>query len=199
MSDTELASFPCSYSTAENMLSRANVSAGDRILVTGASGGVGSAAVQLAQIRGARVIGVASETKFAEVRELGAESMIARNDSLTSALGTESVDVVIDLVAGPQWPEFLDILRPGGRYAAAGAIGGPMVQLDVRSLYLKDLSLFGCTVLEPQVFPNLVGHIESGAIRPLVAHAFPLPEIVRAQQTFLEKGHTGKIVLTIDS
>lgn len=196
MSDLELASFPCSYSTAENLLTRTTVSSGERILVTGASGGVGSAAVQLAQIRGARVIAVASAAKFSDVSSLGAESTIDRNESLIAALGRDSVDVVIDLVAGAQWPEFLDILRPGGRYGTAGAIAGPLVQMDVRTLYLKDLSLFGCTVLGPQVFSNLITHLESGEIRPLVAHTFPLKEIVQAQQTFVEKKHTGKIVLS---
>jgi len=113
-------------------------------------------------------------------------------------LGKNSVDVVIDLVAGKQWPEFLDILKPGGRCAVAGAIGGSLVELDIRTLYLKDLSLLGCTVLEPDVFSNLIGYIESGSIKPIVAHTFPLEDIAKAQETFLSKKHTGKIVLTIN-
>ncbi|MCH7944124.1 MAG: alcohol dehydrogenase family protein [Proteobacteria bacterium] len=197
LSDIELASFPCSYSTAENLLTRSNTQAGDRVLVTGASGGVGSAAVQLARARGARVIAVTSAAKAAALRSLGVERTTLREDSLIETLGSDSIDVVIDLVAGPSWPELLDVLRPGGRYAVAGAIGGPLVELDVRTLYLKDLSLFGCTILEPEVFANLIGHIEQGRIAPLVAETYPLEQIAEAQTAFLAKKHVGKIVLTI--
>lgn len=195
LSDAELASFPCAYSTAENMLARVGVGAGDRVLVTGASGGVGSAAVQLARRRGARVHAVAGASKALAVQDLGAETVIPRGTDPLLALGGESVDVVVDLVAGPAWPSLLGVLRSGGRYAVSGAIAGPMVELDVRTLYLKDLSLFGCTVLEPEVFPNLVGYIERGEIRPVVARTYPLEDIVAAQQDFLAKHFTGKLVL----
>jgi NADPH:quinone reductase-like Zn-dependent oxidoreductase len=63
-----------------------------------------------------------------------------------------------------------------GRYGVAGAISGPIAELDLRTLYLKDLTLYGCTILEPQVFPNLVGYIERGEIRPVVAATYPLSE-----------------------
>jgi NADPH:quinone reductase-like Zn-dependent oxidoreductase len=197
LSDTELASFPCSYSTAENMLTRSKTGPGDRVLVTGASGGVGSAAIQLAKARGARVTAVTSPAKSEALHSLGAERTLAREDSVVEKLGRESIDVVVDLVAGPQWPELLDVLRPSGRYATAGAIGGPIVELDVRTLYLKDLSLFGCTVLEPEVFPNLIDHIESGRISPVVAESFPLERIADAQAAFMTKKHIGKIVLIV--
>lgn len=197
LSDIELASFPCSYSTAENLLTRARLKAGERVLVTGASGGVGSAAVQLAKARSAEVIAVTSASKQQQLIDLGADQCVARGDSLLEALGSNSVDVVIDLVAGEQWPELLELMRPLGRYAVAGAIGGPHVNLDVRTLYLKDLSFFGCTKLEPEVFGNLVALIEQGKIKPLVAATFPLEQITQAQQVFQEKGHTGKIVLKV--
>ncbi len=198
LTDTELASFPCSYSTAENLLTRSAVGPGDRVLVTGASGGVGSAAIQLATARGARVIAVTSPAKSQALLDLGAERTLAREDSVVETLGRDGVDVVVDLVAGPQWPELLEALRPGGRYAVAGAIGGPIVELDVRTLYLKDLSLFGCTVLEPEVFSNLIDHIEQGRISPVVAETFPLERIADAQAAFLTKKHIGKIVLTLN-
>lgn len=105
------------------------------------------------------------------------------------------IDVAVDLVAGPSWAGLLDVLRRGGRYAAAGAIAGPLVELDVRTLYLKDLTLFGCTFQEDAVFANLVSYIERGEIRPPVAATFPLSEIGRAQEAFLAKGFTGKLVL----
>ena len=197
LSDVELASFPCSYSTAENLLTRANVINDNRVLITGASGGVGSAAVQLAKSRDAHVIAVTSPSKSDAIRDLGADQLLYRGNNLIEALGADSVDVVIDLVAGSQWPQYLEVLRPGGRYAVAGAIAGPMVQLDVRTLYLKDLSMFGCTVLEPGVFKNLIAKIEHGRISPVVARTFELEDIHSAQQMFMEKKFIGKIVLRI--
>lgn len=197
LSDSELASFPCSYSTAENMLSRANVCAQDRVLISGASGGVGSAAVQLAKARGAHVIAITSASKRQALTDIGADQVVTREDDLVSVLGENSVDVVIDLVAGEQWPTFLQVLSPGGRYAVSGAIGGAFVELDVRTLYLKDLSLFGCTVLAPNVFQNLIHYLEQGKIKPLVAKTYPLKEIVQAQEAFQKKNHLGKIVLTV--
>lgn len=197
LSDIELASFPCSYSTAENMLTRANVTAGERVLITGASGGVGSAAVQLAKARGANVCAMTSPDKSEALRKLGADDTISRDTDLTIEPGLNSVDVVIDLVAGDKWPQYLDALRPGGRYAVAGAIAGSRVTLDVRTLYLKDLSFFGCTVLEPEVFKNLIKRIEQGVIKPVVAQSFTLEEICDAQGLFLKKQHVGKIVIRI--
>lgn len=197
LTDIELASFPCSYSTAENMLTRAAVKAGETVLVTGASGGVGSAAVQLASARGARVVAVTSASKAEKLKALGANVTLDRDADYVSALGAGQVDVVIDLVAGPKWPSLLDVLRPGGRYAVAGAIAGPLVELDVRTLYLKDLSFFGCTVLEPEVFGNLIKRVERGDIAPLVAETYPIREIGAAQDAFAQKGHIGKIVLSL--
>ena len=193
-SDAELASIPCAYSTAENLLHRAAVGA-ERVLVTGASGGVGSAAVQLAKRRGAHVVAVASAGKADTLRAIGADEVIDRRADLVEAVGRDGVDAVIDLVAGPSWPGLLDILRRGGRYATAGAIAGPLVELDVRTLYLKDLTLLGCTFQEDAVFENLVSYIERGEIRPLVAKTFPLREIRRAQEEFLAKTFVGKLVL----
>ncbi|BCR04473.1 alcohol dehydrogenase [Desulfuromonas versatilis] len=197
LSSIELASFPCSYSTAENLLTRAGLTEGERVLITGASGGVGSAAVQLAKARGAHALAVTSEEKSPALRQLGADEVLSREADLVEALGANTIDVVVDLVAGDKWPQYLEVLRPGGRYAVAGAIAGPLVELDVRTLYLKDLSLFGCTVLDPGVFRNLVHLIEQAAIFPLVARAFPLEEICAAQKMFMDKQHVGKIVLRI--
>lgn len=197
LSDIELASFPCSYLAAETMVHRAGVRAGERVLVTGASGGVGSAAVQLARRRGAEVIAVASNSKAEGLRALGASQVVGRGASLVEALGKDVVDVVIDCVGGPQFPEYLELLRPRGRYAVAGAIGGPIVPLDLRTLYLKDLRLLGCTIDGPEVFRQLVGYLERTEIRPLVCGTWPLREIVAAQETFLQKTHLGKLVLVL--
>jgi NADPH:quinone reductase-like Zn-dependent oxidoreductase len=193
-SNAELASIPCAYSTAEGMLHRAAVGV-ERVLVTGASGGVGSAAVQLAKRRGAHVTALTSLARQTEVKALGADVVIDRNADLVASIGANSIDVVVDLVAGGGWPQLLEVLKRGGRYATAGAIAGPMVELDVRTLYLKDLTLIGCTFQDDMVFENLVGYIERNEIRPLVAKTFALADIALAQQTFLDKQFTGKLVL----
>lgn len=197
LADDELAGFPCSYSTAENMLCRSGVAEGERVLVTGASGGVGSAAVQLAAARGAHVTAIAGSAKHALLRELGAEATLDRDDDVVAGCGTDAFEVVIDVVGGDTWPALLQVLRPGGRYAVAGAIAGPVVPLDLRTLYLKDQTFFGCTVLGDGVFTSLVQRIERGEVRPVVAATFPLERIVDAQEMFLTKGHVGKIVLQV--
>ncbi|MEL6211325.1 MAG: zinc-binding dehydrogenase, partial [Pseudomonadota bacterium] len=194
-SDAELATIPCAYGTAETLLHRAGVGPDDRVLVTGASGGVGSATVQLARRRGARVAAVAGQAKQAAVAALGAEKLLDRGADPVAILGDRSVDVVIDTVAGDGFPALLKTLKPRGRYASSGAIAGPMVTLDMRDLYLKDLTLYGSTGWDEPVFPNLIGYIERGEIRPLLAQTYPMEEIVAAQQAFLKKVHVGNIVL----
>ena len=196
-SDVELASVPCAYSTAEGMLHRANVAAGEHVLITGASGGVGSAAIQLAKRRGATVTAVAGRDKAEQLLALGADRVLPRGESIVGSLGHETIDVVLDVAAGPSFGELLDVLRKGGRYAVAGAIAGPMVELDVRTLYLKDLSFFGCTFQDDVVFENLVSYIERGEIRPLVARTYPLQDIAEAQKDFLSKSTIGKLVLVV--
>jgi NADPH:quinone reductase-like Zn-dependent oxidoreductase len=197
LSDVELASFPCSYSTAENLLTRSQVCNNDVVLVTGASGGVGSAVIQLAKARGAQVVAITSPSKVNKLNTLGADRTLAREDDLLKKLGRNTVDVVIDLVAGSQWPVLLEVLKPFGRYAVAGAIGGPFVEMDVRTLYLKDLSLFGCTVLGETVFRNLICRIESGDVRPVVSKSFSLAQIPEAQRQFESKTHIGKFVVDL--
>jgi len=89
----------------------------------------------------------------------------------------------------------LEVLKRGGRYVTAGAIAGPIVELDVRTLYLKDLSFFGCTFQGKEIFESLITYIEKSEIRPVVARSYPLKEIVQAQQDFIAKKHTGNLVL----
>ncbi|MER8439978.1 alcohol dehydrogenase family protein [Mesorhizobium sp. M1312] len=196
-SDVELASVPCSYSTAEGMLHRAGVSQGEHVVISGASGGVGSAAVQLAKRRGAIVTAVAGLSKAEQIRHLGADRVVSRGESLIEHLGKEAVDVVVDVTAGPAFGEFLEVLKKGGRYAVAGAIAGPIVEIDVRTLYLKDLTVFGCTLYDEVVFDNLISYIEKNEIRPFVGKTYPLEDIVQAQQEFLSKSISGKLVLVV--
>ena len=194
-SDAELGTIPCAYGTAENMIHRAKVVSGEHVLVAGASGGVGSAVVQLAKRRGAIVTAIAGTAKLEKVRAIGADQLIARDADIVSCLGEKSVDVVVDNVAGPGFRGMLKVLKRGGRFVSSGAIAGPMVALDMRDLYLKDLTLIGCTAWDEPVFPNLVSYIEKGEIQPLLAKTFPLKQIVDAQREFTEKKHVGKFVL----
>ncbi len=201
LSDTELATFSCSYSTAEGMLVRADVKAGDSVLVTGASGGVGSALVQLAKRRGATVVGLASEAKHEALASLGADALLPRDPedlsgALRAAIGQDSVSVVADIVGGPYFEKAIDVLQRGGRYTCSGAIAGPVVNLDLRTLYLRDLTFTGSTVLPLHVFGDLVGYIERGEVQPLVAASFPLAELHQAQAAFVSKQHVGNIVVT---
>ena len=193
--DAELATIPCAYGTAENMIHRAGVKAGDHVLVTGASGGVGSASVQLAKRRGATVTAVVGAGKEDLLRGIGADRVIERGADLIAALGEKSADVVVDIVAGADFGGLMNILKRGGRYVCAGAIGGPMVEFDSRTFYLKDLTLIGCTGWDEPVFPNLVSYIERGELKPLVAKTFPLEKIADAQREFLNKNYVGKFVL----
>ena len=129
------------------------------------------------------------------MRAEGANQTVDREADLVRELGLSSVDVVIDVVGGPGFPQLLEVLRRGGRYAVSGAIGGPLAEIDLRTLYLKDLSLLGCTFQDDAVFENLVAHLESGEVRPVVARSYPLAEIAQAQTDFLDKAHVGKLVL----
>ena len=193
-SDAELGSIPCSYSTAEGLLDRVKLGA-EKIFINGASGGVGSAAIQLAKIRKAHITAQCSSSKNNELKKIGANEIVSRKADLVKELGKNKYDVVIDLVAGDKWSQLCEILKPGGRYATAGAIAGPMVNLDVRTLYLKDLTFYGCTYQPVKVFRNLIKYIENGEIKPLVAKTYPLKEIKKAQEDFLLKKHVGKLVL----
>ena len=152
-SDVELASIPCAYSTAEGMLHRVELK-DEKVLITGASGGVGSAAVQLAKRRGAYVIAQCSKSKFDEIKKIGADEVVDRNENLVKKLGLNEFDVTVDLVAGSNWGQLLDILKPGGRYVTAGAIAGPIVNLDVRILYVYMVFLFGWRNSFPFFFKN---------------------------------------------
>ena len=202
LSDAELATFAISYSTAENMLSRANVGAGDTVLIPGASGGVGSALVQLAKRRGATTVAMASQAKHKALSELGPDALLPRQPdnlqaALKAAIGTAKVTVVADIVGGEAFPALIDALARGGRYTCSGAIAGPIVPLDLRTMYLNDLTFTGATILSPNIFPDLVGYIERGEIRPLLAATYPLEELPAAQEAFQAKSHVGNIVVTM--
>lgn len=190
LSDIEIGAMPCAYGTAENLLSRARVAVGERVLVTGASGGVGLAAVQLALLRGAEVTAQCSPAKADPLRALGAG--ILPRDATPPA---RSFDVVIDIVGGDGFQARLDALRAGGRYATSGAVGGPTVTGDLRRIYLNDLTLYGATHQPREVFAGLVTIINKGRLRPVVSKTYPLRDIAEAQADLAAGRYPGKLVL----
>ncbi|SLM97241.1 alcohol dehydrogenase family protein [Brevibacterium yomogidense] len=202
VSDAGLATFCCAYLTAEQMLDRVRLAEGERILVTGSSGGVGSAVIQLARVRGAIPYAVTSAGKEDALRAIGAEDVILRDtDDLVAEAARVvdgPVDVVADLVAGPLFNDLLRILRPEGRYTTAGAIAGPVVELDLRTMYLKHLELHGSSQGTRTAFRRLVGYIEDGTIRPLLDRTFRLSDFHEAQRTFTDKTYIGKLVVVPD-
>ena len=191
LSDTEIAAMPCAFGTALNLLRRANIDYGHRVLITGASGGVGLAAVQLATHFGAVITALASGDKQQNVMDAGAHRVITRD----APLELDHFDVVIDVVGGPRWGDFIRALRPGGIYAVSGAIAGPVVAADLRDIYLGDRTIIGCTFQPLTLFGELVDLINSGAVRPLISKTYPLSAIAEAQADFESKQYPGKLVL----
>lgn len=199
LSDAELASFPCAYTTAENLVQRTAPRPGESVAITGASGGVGSAAIQLCRLRGCRVVAIASPAKADLLRDLGAEVVIDRKtadleDAICDAL-QGPLDIALDVVGGSLFMPLVSALRQGGRYSASGCIGGPLAEIDLRQLIYKDLQLTGATICPPGTMQRVVGMIETGALRPLLAGTYPLRDLAKAQQAFLAKAHVGNIVV----
>ncbi len=199
LTDVELAALPIAYGTALGMLERGSVTGAHTVLVTGASGGVGLAVVQLANARGARVVAVCSGDKAEEVRSAGAAVVVDRGHGQVVADAAEAApagyDAVIDVVAGPMLAQGLGLLRAGGRWIVAGALDGWSVELDVRRLYLANLALVGSTMHTPRVFAILVDLARRGLVRPVIAATFTLEHIVEAQRQLARREHVGKLVI----
>ena len=195
----ELACLPVAYGTATRMLRRAEVAEGETVLVTGASGGVGVALVQLAVARGARVVAVSTGSKAEAVLAAGASAVVRRDeDDLAGqvrAAAPEGLQVVADVVGGPAFSTLLPLLEDDGRWVTAGAIAGPVVQLDLRRLYLQSLRMIGSSMHTREDFAELVEHARAGSVRPPVAERSAPTEIHAAQDEFATSRHVGKIVL----
>lgn len=203
LSDAELATFCCAYLTAEHMLDRAAVAAGERVLISGAAGGVGGALIQLCRARGAIPYAITSADKADAVRALGAEGIALRDQGnwvgqVQSMLNGAAIDVVADVVAGPLFKDLINLLRPEGRYTTAGAFAGAVVELDLRTVYLKHLQLHGSSQGTRAAFARLLGYIESGAVSANLFATYPLSEFHRAQRDFMAKGYVGKLVVMPD-
>ena len=201
--ETELATFCCAYLTAEHMLDRVRVKKGETVVVTGASGGVGSGLIQLCRARGAIPVAISSSGYEERLTSIGAEAVLIRNsDSLLlqfeSAMPGRSVDVVADLVGGDLFRDLINLLKPEGRYICAGAIAGPVVPLDLRTVYLKHLELHGSSQGSRAAFSNLLGYIRTGKVQPLLDRVYALSQIHQAQQDFISKRFFGKLVVVPD-
>ena len=203
MSDAELATFCCAYLTGEHMLDRARVAAGERVLITGAAGGVGGGLIQLCRARGAIPYAITSSDKYDAVAALGAEGVALRDrgdwvEQVRQQLDGAPLDVVADVVAGPLFKDLINLLRPEGRYTTAGAFAGALVELDLRTIYLKHLEIHGSSQGTRQAFRRLVGYIEAGKLDANLYATYPLSEFHRAQTDFMSKNYVGKLVVVPD-
>jgi NADPH:quinone reductase-like Zn-dependent oxidoreductase len=201
LSAAELATFPCAYTTAENLISHTGLRPGETVVVAGASGGVGTAAIQLCRLRGARVIAIAAASKARALTGLGAHCVVDRGtEDLEGAIREAAggaVDVALDVVGGQTFMHLINALRQGGRYSAAGAISGPMAHFDLRQMIYKDLQLTGATIVPPGTMQRVVRLIEQRALQPVVAQIFALRDLAAAQEVFMAKKHVGNIVVTM--
>lgn len=214
MSAPELATFGCSTLTAEHMLARINLKAGQRVLVTGAGGGVGSSAVQLVRARGAVPCVVTSHGKERVLQSLGAETCIFREDftdaqgqfdgaafmeAAAAAAGRKhGFDAVVDQVGGAMFNCLLQSLKPDGHYITAGTIAGYMPRINLHTVYMAFLNIHGSSQGTPEDFRRIVEYIENGKIKPVLGDVFKLSELKQAQKAFQEKKHIGSIVVVPD-
>jgi NADPH:quinone reductase-like Zn-dependent oxidoreductase len=200
LDDAQLATLPCSAGTAMNMLLMARVGRGDRVIVTGASGGVGTFLIQIARHLGADVVAIAAPDKHEALERLGA-SVVDRNGndpagSARAALG-DAPTVVADVVGGESFGPLINALARGGRYVTAGAIAGPVVQLDLRTLYLRNLEFYGSSAYRRDTFSTLLEIVAAGGVNPIVDSTWRLDQIVDAQRAFLAKSHIGSLVMNV--
>ncbi|NGM15157.1 zinc-binding dehydrogenase [Verrucosispora sp. CWR15] len=198
LADDQLAALPTAYGTALGMIERGRLWAGETVLVSGASGGVGLALVQIARARDARVLAISSGEKIASVRAAGAHDVVDRAKDVVEqvrAIAPDGIDVGLDVVAGDLVSEGLPLLRDGGRWVIAGALGGYRVDFDVRRLYLHNAQLIGSAMHTPAHFELLMDLARRGEIAPVIATTFPLHQAADAQEELARRQHVGKIVL----
>ena len=198
------AAFPLVYLTAWHMLHRkAGIRKGDRVLIWGASSGVGSAAIQIARDAGATVITTAgTERKAAFGKELGAghainyhsENVGSRVLELTDG---EGVDIVFEHVGLEAWAHSLKALRHGGTLVTCGATTGAVVRVDLRHLFIKRQRIIGSTMGDRNDLIRLIGLIEAKRIRPVYSHVLPLDDVRQAHEILAKGENLGKVVLSL--
>lgn len=198
----EAASMPLVFLTAWHMLvSRCAIKAGDSVLILGGGSGVGSAAIQIAKLHGARVIATAgSEDKLDQSRELGADYTIHHHqqkisEEVKKITGKRGVDIVFEHVGAATWEESMKSLKPGGKLVTCGATTGAEAKFDIRFLFARQLSFLGSYMGAMGDLHAVLAHVFAGRLKPVVDKTFPLRE-ARAAHERLEKGRQfGKVVL----
>jgi putative PIG3 family NAD(P)H quinone oxidoreductase len=213
LSLVEAAAIPeTTFTVWTNLFERAALKAGERLLVHGGSGGIGTAAIQLARAFGVRVFATAGGAeKCAYCRSLGAERAIDyRAEDFVAvtraATGGEGVDVILDMVGGDYLARNLSALREDGRLVMIAFLHGAKVEIDLMRLMLKRLTLTGSTLracsieqkgrIARAVFSNIWPLFEAGRIRPVVDRTLPLERAQEAHRVMEAGQHKGKIVLT---
>jgi NADPH:quinone reductase-like Zn-dependent oxidoreductase len=199
----QAASVPLVFVTAFHMLTgRASLRPGNTVLVLGANSGVGIAAIQVAKLFQATVITTAgSEQKMAKARELGADHVINHyeqsiSEEVRKITHREGVDIVVEHVGPATWEHSLKSLKPGGTLVTCGATTGPQVGMDLRFVFSRQLSILGSYMGTMSELNEVLKHVFSGKLKPVVDRVFPLIEI-RAAHEYMEKSEMfGKIVLT---
>ncbi len=215
LADAELAAMGmCSYQTGLHMLTAAGVRAGERVLVTGASGGVGTALIQMCRVLGARPFAVSQRDKAAALTGLGAEAVIDRCEPDTlvervrDATGGRPIDAVMDLVGGGMTDRFIDTMifdmsrrADYPRLSIAGASGGNTSALMWTRVYLYQVRILGVSHGTRAEAEQLFGWIREGRIGPVLHGAFRLSELRTAEDYFVHRGNDflGKIVIVPDS
>jgi len=202
MKPEEAAAVPLVFMTAWHMLvTRACVSPSDVVLVLGAGSGVGSAAIQIAKLWGARVIATAgSEDKLRLAKTLGADEVINHNqqdiaEEARRLTGKRGVDVVIEHVGSATWDRSIKALAVGGRLVTCGATSGYAAQTDIRYVYSKQLSILGSYMASKGELLKVMDLVRQRRLRPVVDKVYPLAEAAKAQERMEKREHFGKIVL----
>jgi NADPH:quinone reductase-like Zn-dependent oxidoreductase len=200
------AAAPLVFGTAWRMLvTRADVSPGERVLVMGASGGVGHAAVQIAADAGAEVVAAAgSERKLDYARELGADHAVdyeSENvaDAVRELTGKRGVDVVVDHVGGDTWSDSLRALARGGRLVTCGATAGPRPQTDIPRIFGNQLTILGSTMATPGEVDDALAKVWDGTFEVRVRETLPMSESARAHELLENREGFGKVVVVPDS
>ncbi|PVY76467.1 NADPH:quinone reductase-like Zn-dependent oxidoreductase [Tamilnaduibacter salinus] len=215
LADAELAAMGmCSYQTAMHMLTSANVRAGERVLVTGASGGVGTALIQLCRIMGAIPYALSKPEKADQLLELGAKAVFDRShiegfvDRVKAETGDQPIDAVMDLVGGEMTDRFIDAMifdmnarSTYPRLSIAGASGGNISEILWTRIYLYQVQIFGVSHGTREEADQLIEWIRSGQLKPVLHGAFRLSELHQAEAYFVDRGsrYLGKIVVVPDS
>ena len=196
------AAVPLTFLTAWNMLRRqARLKPGEDVLVMGAGSGVGTAAIQIAKLAGARVIAVAStDEKLAKATALGADAGInyASQDlgqEIRRLTGKRGVDVVFEHVGGTTWEKLIPNIAPGGRLVTCGATAGHDAKVDIRYLFSKTVAILGAFMGCKADLLEVVRYMGEGTLRPVVDRTLPLSECAEAHRLIEDRAVFGKIVL----